>query len=103
MCGSDKARYLIGSVAVLALVVMAFAFGLGKGEEQTSFGLIQVLSFLGVVVGRFAEWAYHTAGTGQQVPPKTKGCRGLAKIAGGGSEGRYNPPANCPYSKENKE
>jgi hypothetical protein len=40
MCGSNKARYLIGSVAVLALVVMAFAFGLGKGEEQTSFGLI---------------------------------------------------------------
>jgi hypothetical protein len=58
--GHDKARYAIGAITVLGLVLMAFAFGLGKVEEQTSFGLIPVLSFLGVVVTRFAEWCYHT-------------------------------------------
>lgn len=58
MSGHDKARFAIGASAVLGLFVMALAFGLGKVEESTSFGLIPVLTFLGIVIGRFAEWAY---------------------------------------------
>lgn len=56
---SDKWRFGIGGMAVFGLIAMGFAFGLGRVEEQTSFGLIPVLSFLGMVVGRFAEWAYY--------------------------------------------
>jgi hypothetical protein len=57
---ADKFRFLIGGLAVLGVILMSFAFALGRVEEHTSFGLIPVLSFLGMIVGDFAKWMYHT-------------------------------------------
>lgn len=62
MTPTDRWRFIVGGIAVFGLVVMGFAFGLGKVTEAESFGLVPVLSFLGMFIGRFAEWAYHRAG-----------------------------------------
>jgi hypothetical protein len=60
MYSDNKWRFVIGFLTVAGLMMMALAFALGKVEEATSYGLIPVLSFLGIVVTRFAEWCYDT-------------------------------------------
>lgn len=72
MTTADRYRFIVGGLAVFGLIAMGFTFGLGKVEEQTSFGLVPVLSFLGVVVGRFAEWAYYRSGEKQTAPGATE-------------------------------
>lgn len=59
MTTADRWRFIVGGIAVLGLLLMGFAFGLGKVTESESFGLVPVLSFLGLFVGRFGEWMYH--------------------------------------------
>ena len=53
---SDKWKWLFGFYVVTALVIMGIAFGLGKVEEKTSYGLPVILNSLAVMAGAWAGW-----------------------------------------------
>ena len=48
----------LGGVLVTGLLGMAVMFGLGKVEEQTSFGLTQVITIVSTIALGWAQWAF---------------------------------------------
>ena len=51
-------KLLIGLLMFLSLVALAAIIGLGKVEQQSSFGLQDVLGGLLVAFGAWSQWAF---------------------------------------------
>jgi len=60
-CQVDRYRFILGSVIVLALLLLAIAIALGKVEEKTSYGLVPVVTILAKVALDFSEWAFRSS------------------------------------------
>jgi hypothetical protein len=58
MDSAVKWKLLFGFSLLTLLAVIACLIALGHVEEKTSFGLVQVLTILGVLGGGFANWAF---------------------------------------------
>lgn len=58
MTPTEKWKMIFGSVLLMALVLLAAAIALGKVTEQESFGLVQILTILGILGAKFADWAF---------------------------------------------
>jgi hypothetical protein len=54
----DRYRFILGSLIVGTLVVLAVAIALGHVEEKTSYGLVPVVTILAKVALDFSEWAF---------------------------------------------
>jgi hypothetical protein len=66
----DKLKMLFGLLLLLSLVALAVAFGLGKVEEKTSYGLMPIITTLSTLAGLFGGWAFRE--TNDNPPPRTK-------------------------------
>jgi hypothetical protein len=51
-------KMLFGFVLMILVAAIALAIALGKVEEQTSYGLQDILGGLLVLCGSFAHWAF---------------------------------------------
>jgi hypothetical protein len=56
----DRYRFIIGSLIVAALLILASAIALGHVEEKSSYGLTAVLAIIGKIALDFSGWAYST-------------------------------------------
>ena len=54
----DRYRFILGSLIVASLMILAIAIALGKVEEKTSYGLVPVVTILAKVALDFSEWAF---------------------------------------------
>ena len=54
----DRYRFIVGSVIVLGLMVLALAIALGHVEEKTSYGLTAIMAILAKIALDFSAWAY---------------------------------------------
>ena len=54
----DRWRMWLGAVLVIGLLAMAVLFGLGQVQEQTSFGLTQILTIVSTIALGWAQWAF---------------------------------------------
>lgn len=54
----DKWRMILGAVLIIGLLTMAILFGLGTVQEQTSFGLTQILTIISTIALGWAQWAF---------------------------------------------
>jgi hypothetical protein len=59
---------LFGLLLLLSLVALAVAFGLGKVEEKTSYGLMPIITTLSTLAGLFGGWAFRE--TNDNPPPR---------------------------------
>jgi len=48
----------LGSLIILSLVILAAAIAIGKVQENTSYGLIPVLTIVGKFCLDFSEWCF---------------------------------------------
>lgn len=55
-------RWIFGFGLLLLLASLAVIIALGHVEQQTSFGLQQVLGALAVLSGSFSQWAFSNKG-----------------------------------------
>ncbi len=62
----DKAKMVFGLGLLTILALLALAFGLGEVKEQSSFGLMPIITTLSTLAGGFAQWAF---GRPYQDPP----------------------------------
>lgn len=58
------AKLIFGFILLLLLAGLAMAIGLGKVEQQTSFGLQDILGGLLVLSGGFTQWCFSTGSNG---------------------------------------
>jgi len=54
----DRLKMIFGLVLLVSLVGLAVAFGLGKIEEKTSYGLMPIITTLSTLAGLFGGWAF---------------------------------------------
>ncbi len=54
----DRYRFIVGSLVVVALLVLAIFVALGHVEEKTSYGLMPILAILGKFALDFSEYAF---------------------------------------------
>ncbi len=54
----DRYRFILGSLIVASLMVLAIAIALGKVEEKTSYGLVPVVTILAKVALDFSDWCF---------------------------------------------
>jgi hypothetical protein len=55
-------RMILGTLLLVMMFALAFAIALGKVEQQTSFGLQQLLGSFQTLAGAFATWAFTQKG-----------------------------------------
>ncbi len=65
----DRYRFILGSLIVIALVVLAIAVALGKVEERTSYGLVPILTILAKVALDFSDWMYRGSSQARNADP----------------------------------
>lgn len=58
----DRYRFILGSLILIGLLVLAVAVALGKVEEKTS-GLTPIMAILAKVALDFSEWAFRPRAT----------------------------------------
>jgi hypothetical protein len=63
----DRLKMIFGLVLLVSLVGLAVAFGLGKIEEKTSYGLMPIITTLSTLAGLFGGWAFRE--TNDNPPP----------------------------------
>ena len=66
----DRLKMLFGLLLLLSLVALAVAFGLGKVEEKTSYGLMPIITTLSTLAGLFGGWAFRE--TNDNPPPRVE-------------------------------
>jgi hypothetical protein len=66
----DKLKMLFGLLLLISLVTLAVAFGLGRVEEKTSYGLMPIITTLSTLAGLFGGWAFRE--TNDNPPPRLK-------------------------------
>jgi hypothetical protein len=54
----ERLKLILGTIVLMALIVLACTIALGHVEEKTSFGLTGIIAILGKVVLDFSQWAY---------------------------------------------
>lgn len=59
----DELRMLFGFLLLVIVAFICVAIALGKVEEQTSFGLTQIITVLSALGGGFANWAFSSRKT----------------------------------------
>ena len=57
-----RLKMLFGFLLLVLLSILAALIALGKVEQQSSFGLSQILGGLLVLSGAFAHWAFGDSG-----------------------------------------
>lgn len=65
----DELKMLFGLLLLLVVAFLCAAIALGQVQEQTSFGLTQIITVLAGLGGGFAQWAFSH---GKVEPPKNK-------------------------------
>jgi hypothetical protein len=67
-------KLFLGSMVILAMVGLALSIALGQVHENSSYGLIPVMSIIGKFVLDFSEWAFRGSRMsdelGRPEPPK---------------------------------
>jgi hypothetical protein len=58
LVGMKNPRWIFGFALLLLIALLAGVIALGKVEQQTSFGLQEVLGALSVLAGGFSQWAF---------------------------------------------
>jgi hypothetical protein len=66
----DRLKMIFGLVLLVSLVGLAVAFGLGRIEEKTSYGLMPIITTLSTLAGLFGGWAFRE--TNDVPPPRQK-------------------------------
>jgi hypothetical protein len=66
-----KYRMVFGFTLLIGILVLAFAIALGKVEEKTSYGLLDVLTILALLAKDFTHWAF----VGEKDAKETNGLR----------------------------
>jgi hypothetical protein len=51
-------RMILGTMLLFLMFVLAFAIALGKVQQETSFGLQQLLGSFQTLAGAFGAWAF---------------------------------------------
>lgn len=51
-------RMILGSMLLLAMFTLAVTLALGKVQQETSFGLQELLGSFQTLAGAFAAWAF---------------------------------------------
>jgi len=54
----DKWKLIFGFSVLITLGGMGFAFGIGRVEEKSSYGLAPIIAILGTMAGGFSSWAF---------------------------------------------
>ena len=54
----DRYRFVLGSIIVLGLMILAVAIALGHVEEKSSYGLTAIMAILAKVVLDFSDFAF---------------------------------------------
>ncbi len=54
----DRYRFILGSIIVLGLMILAVAIALGHVEEKSSYGLTAIMAILAKVVLDFSDFAF---------------------------------------------
>ena len=80
---SDKYRFILGSLIVGSLLVLAIAIALGKVEEKTSYGLVPVMTVIAKVALDFSEWAFRGGSDKDKKEEKTVPENNTQKQGGG--------------------
>jgi hypothetical protein len=60
MMGLRGQKMLFGFLLLLLLALLAGVIAISKVEEQTSHGLIPVITALATLAGGFAQWAFRS-------------------------------------------
>jgi hypothetical protein len=63
----DRYKMIFGLVLLVSLVGLAAAFGMGRIEEKTSYGLMPIITTLSTLAGLFGGWAFR--GKHDDLPP----------------------------------
>lgn len=54
----DRLKMLYGFLLLLLLAILAVVIALGKVEQQTSYGLLPIITALATLSGAFGNWAF---------------------------------------------
>ena len=57
----ERLKIVFGFIMLLGVLVIIVLFGLGKVHEESSYGLRELITILGVLGGGFAVWAFNSA------------------------------------------
>ena len=58
----DKWKLIFGFSMLVMLAAIATVIALGRVEQETSYGLDQIIIALATLSGGFAQWAFRTEG-----------------------------------------
>jgi hypothetical protein len=68
----DRLRMAYGFMILTVLSVLATVVALGKVEQQTSYGLMPIITSLATLAGAFAQWAFGPPRDGPPPPDQGK-------------------------------
>jgi hypothetical protein len=66
---TDRLKMIFGFVLLIGLLLLAGIFAMGKIEENTSFGLMPVVTTLSTLAGLFGGWAFREKRPDDVQPP----------------------------------
>jgi hypothetical protein len=75
-------KMLFGFVLMMLVAAIALVIALGKVEEQTSYGLQDILGGLLVLCGSFAHWAFQVASAIKKEKPEEEEAQARAATKG---------------------
>lgn len=58
MITNDQLKMIFGFILLLSLIVLIVIIALGKVEEQSSHGLMPLITTLSTLGGAFGNWAF---------------------------------------------
>ncbi len=66
----DRYRFILGSIIVLGMMILAVAIALGHVEEKSSYGLTAIMAILAKVVLDFSDFAFKPRRKDDDTPTK---------------------------------
>jgi hypothetical protein len=78
----EQQRMVFGFILLLVLSVLSGLVALGEVREETSHGLMPLLSALSVLSGNFANWAFAYRGSNEGKSEKENASRDAVPPAG---------------------
>lgn len=54
----DRLKLLFGFTLVVLVIILGAIIAIGKVQQETSFGLRDIIALLGPVIGFWSQWAF---------------------------------------------